>query len=250
MKRISKALWERLHGRRKVPFLIYNCKVNRDAEHVARFVAQVMRTYGLKVALLQEAVGYQSALNALPGFTNYQSSRFPESSNVAILVRDGKLAQSLAFVKHFKSRWWGAKNNRWRNPRSTIAVRAYGILWICLHRLAYQEAKGGVNLKGNREIDDWIIEEYKDYTGRVLIGGDINDVETSEEVQRIKRKTAMMSDSLGGIDFVIYKGALDVDMISKLEETGGSDHHPKIGVATRRRRTLISRRRKNRTKAA
>lgn len=241
MKKISQRLWDRLHGRRRVPFLIYNCKVNRNPEHVAMFVARVMRTYGLKVALLQEAIGYQQALNDIPGFTNYQSSKYPESSNVAILVKDGRMAQNLAFVKHFKERWWGAKNDRWRKPRSTIAVRAYGIMWICLHRLAYQEAKHGVNLVANREIDDWIIAEYRDYTGRLLIGGDINDTEVSDEVRRLRQNAVLKTDSIGGIDFVLYKGDLEAEMLDRLEETGGSDHHPKIGVAIKKRRRLIPR---------
>lgn len=208
----------------------YNCKVGRDPHQVRAFVFWLLTHFHLKVLLLQEASPYDKVLGGIKGYTLYQRHGAVDSDNVAILVKDGWFSR-FRLLKTFSRRWYGAKHKRWHAPRSLLMVRGWGVLWVNWHRLAYQDAHGGVNRQGNRQMDDWIIDKFKNWLGRVAISGDFNDNKASPEMQRVIKNSDF--DVLGeGVEYVMSKGNLDVTDYQTVDQDGGSDHHPKVFTVT------------------
>ena len=209
---------------------VYNCKVGRDHGVVHDFVVDLLTHHNLKVLLLQEASNYQKVLGQIKGYTLYQYDTYPDSDDLAILVKDGWVSR-FRFLKQMSLRWWGAKNRKWRAPKAILGVRAWKVLWVNWHRAAYQNAKGGYNKKVNAEQDNWVIQQFKATKRRIGISGDFNDGKTSEPMQRVIDEIGL--DVIGdGIEFVMYMGNVEMSNFRKLEKDGGSDHHPKVWHVT------------------
>lgn len=209
---------------------LYNLKVGRNQKVVRDFLIWLLTMHRIKVLLCQEASGYRNVLDDIPGYTCFQRRSAADSSNVAILVAD-ELVSRFRFVRTMKRRWWGAKNNRWRAPRSYIAVRAGGVLWFNVHRVAYQSHTS--NTRANRELDRNLVKDVRARPrARICVGGDFNDGVQSPEIQKIRQRTGLKPCSAGGIDYFLFcdgsagEGFRVYDA-ERIENDGGSDHHPK-----------------------
>lgn len=206
----------------------YNCKVGRDHQQVRAFVYWLLHHFDLKVLLLQEAAPYDKVLGSIKGYTLYQSHSAKDSDNVAILVKDGFFSR-FRLVKTFKRRWWGAKHRRWHAPRTLLMVRAWGVLWVNWHRLAYQTHE--VNRQANREMDDWIIQRFRNFKRRLGMSGDMNDNKATPVMRRVIK--ACKFRAIGsGVEFVMFKGNVRMSNYQVVEQDGGSDHHPKVWRVT------------------
>lgn len=206
----------------------YNLKVGRDHKVVRDFIIWLLAEFKLVVLLCEESSGYADLLKRIPGYTVYQTGEGDER-NVALLVKNDRRSW-LRWLAVMKLKWYGAKHGRWRTPRSILSVRAARVTWVVLHRVAYQNWKA--NLKANVEIDSWLVSHLKDYTGRLAMGGDINDVAGSPEIQALTRKLGMDIATEGGIDYMMYKGNVRIDQVQEVRNKGGSDHHPKVWRVT------------------
>ena len=107
-------------------------------------------------------------------------------------------------------------------------LRAVGVSWMNLHRVAYQNH--AVNRYANEEIDQFVYEfaTRGRKRRRCVIGGDINDLASSPEIQKLKARSNLLIRTRGGIDYLLYKGWVIITKIFKHEDDGGSDHYPRV----------------------
>jgi hypothetical protein len=217
--------------RRSFRWGLYNCKVGRPPHRVRDFVEyHLIERRGWAVVLLFEAAGYQRVLAQIEGYTLFQYDTTTDSDNLAVLVRNDLVAR-FRFLRRMKVWWWGKRRSRRREPRSVLGVNAGGVLFVPVHRVAYQHFEQ--NLRANKEIDDFLISLPERFPqARLVPAGDMNDGVHSPEMQRVITEGGYNAISTGGVMFALYRGAVKIDEPVKLGRSGGSDHRPEEYVAT------------------
>lgn len=207
------------------PTIIWNTKVGRRPDVVAREVARMARIYDVGVFMLQEAHGYIDALRDLRDFRLIVANGQGEAQGNPILVRDG-----IPFTRHHAIRcqhpWTGPKHGKPHRGRVYTVATIDGALYIDVHRTRPGWSAGGAAFA----------EEYDRLLARAtgaekaVLAGDQN-IGTRPGGDRGRHTPYALSQALGGRIITTTPGRVDyaitVGLRGKAQELGmyGSDHH-------------------------
>jgi endonuclease/exonuclease/phosphatase (EEP) superfamily protein YafD len=127
-----------------------------------------------------------------------------------------------------------------------VHLRAYGLQWVrpLIH---IPQAIVDRTKEQNRQVE-LLLEELQEETGPVIIGCDCNSKETSSSYRLLDRRFEMAAYQVGWrfpgmepagttqdtnlqhIDFIWYRGALEAYAAYRIDDRGGSDHHPVLAI--------------------
>ncbi len=129
---------------------------------------------------------------------------------------------------------------------AAVHLRAYGLQWVRPLTRIPQEIVERTNAQ-NRQVEI-LLEELQDESGPVIIGCDCNSKETSSSYRLLDRwyetaayqvgwrfpgialAGAAQDMNMQHIDFIWYRGALEPFAAYRIQDRGGSDHHPVLAL--------------------